>query len=72
MPYRTRITASPMTTHPCPACGRMTRTDGYCRTNRCPNQVPDELIAPAREQALAEMRETIRTARQNRTDRSHD
>lgn len=72
MPYRTRITASPMTTHPCPACGRMTRTDGYCRKITCPNRVPDEMIRPAREQALAEMRETIATARQNRTDSSHD
>lgn len=72
MPHKTRITASPMSTHPCPACGRMTRSDGYCRTRQCPNQVPDDLIAPAREQALADMRETIRTARQNRTRRSHD
>ena len=72
MPYSTKITSSPMVTHPCPACGRMTRSDGYCRTNRCPNRVPDDLIRPAREQALAEMRETIRTARQNRTEISHD
>lgn len=72
MPHKTRITASPMRTHPCPACGRMTRSDGYCRTITCPNRVPDDLIRPAREQALAEMREIIATARQNRMDRSHD
>lgn len=72
MPHKTRLTASPMITHPCPACGRMTRSDGYCRTSSCPNRVPDHLVALAREQALAEMRETIRTARQKRTDRSHD
>ena len=72
MPYKTRITSSPMLTHPCPACHRLTRADGYCRTPHCPNRVPDDLIAPAREQALAEMRETIRTARQNRMERSHD
>lgn len=64
--------SAPMTTHPCPACGYLTREDGHCRTRRCPNRVPDYLIRPARETALAEMRETIRTARQNRTDRSDD
>ena len=71
MPHKTRITASPMTTHPCPACGRMTRTDGYCRTITCPNRVPDDLVAPAREAALAHWRD-LRAAAQNRKDRSHD
>lgn len=70
MPHKTRITASPMLTHPCPLCSRPTRRDGHCRTWNCLNRFPDPV--EAREQALAEMRETIRTARQNRTDRSHD
>ena len=77
MPWNTRLTSSPMNTHTCPACHRQTIRDGktgagHCRTWNCPNRLPDELIRPAREQALAEMRETIATARQNRTDRSHD
>ena len=63
-------TSSPMHTHPCPACNKRTRADGYCRTVGCPNQVPDALIAPAREAALAEMREIIRAARRHRTTRA--
>lgn len=54
-----RKTSAPMLTHPCPACGRLTRQDGYCRTRNCPNRVPDELVAPAREQALADMRAAL-------------
>lgn len=70
MPYKTKITSSPMRTHPCPLCSRPTNQNGNCRTQNCRNRFPDP--AEAREQALAEMRETIRTARQNRMDRSHD
>ena len=67
MPHNTRITAAPMLTHPCPACNRPTRSDGYCRTRTCPNQVPDYLVAPAREAALAHWRD-LRAAAQNRQD----
>lgn len=59
MPHKTRITSARMITHPCPACGRMTRSDGHCRTKECPNRVPDDLINAAREQALADMRAAI-------------
>lgn len=53
-----RHTAAPMTTHPCPVpdCRHLTRPDGYCRRRGCPNQVPDDIIRPAREAALAQMR----------------
>ena len=70
MPYNSKITSSPMHTHPCPLCSRPTRRDVHCRTWNCLNRFPDP--AEAREKALAEMREIIRTARQNRTERSHD
>lgn len=69
MPTKTRITAAPMHSHPCPACGRRTRHDGYCRTAQCPNRVPDDLIRPVREQALADMRATLAAARARRTDK---
>lgn len=72
MPWNSPIKRSG-SAYPCLSCNRpIYRDDGHCRTAHCPNRVPDDLIAPAREQALAEMRETIATARQNRTDRSHD
>lgn len=67
MPYRTKITSSPMLTHPCPLCSRPTRRDGRCRTWNCLNRFPDP--AEAREQALAEMRAITRNIRAHRHDK---
>ena len=53
-----KISAAPPIT-PCLACGKPTRRDGYCRTKGCPNRVPESIIAPAREQALADMRDLL-------------
>lgn len=68
MPYQTKITSAPMLSHACPVpgCNRPTRPDGYCRRRGCPNEVPDDIIRPAREAALAEMRHMLATARRNR------
>lgn len=68
MPQQTRITGATFRTR-CLACDRWTRDDGYCRTPGCQNRVPDSIVAPAREAALAEMRALLH---HDRTDRSHD
>ncbi|WP_157975808.1 hypothetical protein [Brachybacterium sp. YJGR34] len=48
-----------MTTHPCPVpgCTYLTRPDGHCRRLGCPNRVPDDIIRPARDAALAHWRD---------------
>lgn len=71
MPQHSRITPAGGT-YPCAACGRpIYRDDGHCRTVTCPNRVPDDLIKPARDAALAQWRE-LRAASRKRTDSSHE
>lgn len=70
MPWNTRLTSAPMRSHPCPQCHRTTIPDGHtgaghCHTWNCPNKIPDDLIRPAREAALAHWRDLRAATKKN-------
>lgn len=65
MPWNSPIKRA-SSAYPCLSCNRpIYRDDGHCRTWNCPNRVPDDLIRPAREAALAHWHDLRATTKKN-------